>query len=86
VRATGDADTQRRRTTFAVLNVLAEWSEFDTVTLWWISRAASLLSRTQGRPAFGEALDLLEALRLSRTQGARSGPERAESRRGFHAN
>jgi len=56
---------QRMRITLAVLRALLAWRDLDYVSLWWIARCASTLSRTEMRSAFGEALDLVAAIRLA---------------------
>ncbi len=56
---------QRMRLTLAVLRALLMWGDLDYVSLWWIARCASALSRTEMRSAFSEALDLVAAIRLA---------------------
>ena len=63
---TGNREPDRRPTAVAVLSALLAWADFDAATLWWVARAASHLSRAGGRPVFGEALDLLDAMRQAR--------------------
>ncbi len=63
---TGNRERDGRQTAFAVLSALLAWADFDAATLWWVARAASHLARTGGRPVFGEALDLLDAMRQAR--------------------
>lgn len=53
------------RLTLAVLRALLVWGDPDYASLWWIARCASVLSRTEMRSAFGEALDLVAAIRLA---------------------
>jgi hypothetical protein len=62
-------ESEKRRATFTVLCALRGWADFDAATLWWVTQTASLLARVEGRPAFGEALNLLAALRLARPEG-----------------
>ena len=63
-------DMERRRATFTVLRVLPGWAGVDDATLWWVTRTAALLALAEGRPAFGEALDLLAAMRPARGASA----------------
>jgi hypothetical protein len=63
-------EIERRRATFTILRVLRGWSDFDDATLWWVTGTAALLARAEGRPAFGEALDLLAAMRPARPGSA----------------
>jgi len=57
------SERDRMRLTLAVLRALLMWDDVDYVSLWWIARCASDLSRTEMRSAFGEALDLVAAIR-----------------------
>ncbi len=63
-------EIERRQATFTVLRVLKGWSDVDDTTLWWVTRTAALLALAEGRPAFGEALDLLAAMRPARPGSA----------------
>jgi len=78
------------RLTLAVLRALLMSDNLDYVSLWWIARCASILSRTRMRSAFGEALDLVAAIRPAEADTAAHHPGAraylAASERGPHAN
>jgi hypothetical protein len=59
------ADDERARAGFVVFRSLLRWTDVDLVTLWWVTRSASWLSRTGAGGTYREVFQLIDALRLN---------------------
>jgi hypothetical protein len=60
------SDEERRRAGFEVFRCLFQRTDVDAVTLWWVVRAASRMSRPESGGTYSKALELIESLRMAR--------------------